>query len=289
MIEVCPSCGGTHVVKKGKRCGRQRYLCMSCSACFTEGIKYEEGKKRLPAKVKCPFCGGKANRRGKLGDGTQRYECIECHTSFSRKTRSTHKKTSRGKDLPCPYCGGHLTYTGTNTSGRQRFLCTKCGRACSGDENGTPRALIRFGEINTSVKCPECSSTNIKRSGHNKFSVQRYRCNSCGRMFIEEPQAIVHSKEKEQEAVREVLNGVSVKKVAVKYKYSLERLKKIMQKWYKTETITKQQKKDIIKYGYFLKVPIDYMAEYVKCSEKKCREVLTAYKKKAKSTNHDAI
>jgi len=36
----CPSCGGNHVVKKGRVKGRQEYLCRSCGRSFVEGAKH---------------------------------------------------------------------------------------------------------------------------------------------------------------------------------------------------------------------------------------------------------
>ena len=54
--------------------------------------------------------------------------------------------------------------------------------------------------------------------------------------------------------------------------------------------ITKQRKL-IIKYGYYLRVPVNYLATYVPCSEYTCRKVLKKYREKLefKSTSLNAI
>jgi transposase-like protein len=45
------------------------------------------------------------------------------------------------------------------------------------------------------MKCPECSSKNIKKNGHIHNGKQRYACNNCGRQFVEFPENIIISDE----------------------------------------------------------------------------------------------
>ena len=65
-----------------------------------------------------------------------------------------------------------------------------------------------------------------------------------------------------------------------------------MAPYYKKEKITQEQEDLILKYGFHLNVPVDYLAEYIKCSEHKCEEVLKKAKKDFKgvfkSTNPGA-
>ena len=89
--------------------------------------------------------------------------------------------------------------------------------------------------------------------------------------------------------VNDILAGHNMKKVSLKYNYPLKSISELMKAHYKAEKITLEQRKMIIKYGYYLRVPVDYMAEYVKCSEHKCQEVLRKFNKKIMSTSHDAI
>jgi len=37
------------------------------------------------------------------------------------------------------------------------------------------------------MKCPDCKSQNIKKNGGIHNRKQKYRCNGCGRQFIENP------------------------------------------------------------------------------------------------------
>jgi transposase-like protein len=290
MTETCPNCGSLNIQKKGIRAGKRRFRCTSCGANFTEGVVYIKSKRLKPLKKTCPYCGNKkVIRRGTLDDGTKRYECTSCHLSFSNKTIAENRKTSKGKDLKCPYCGEHLVYSGKNrNNGSQRFYCNSCNRSCSADKNGNPVIRESFTSTNTSVECPRCRSLNVIKSGYGSTNKPRYKCKDCGKMFTENPDKAPHSKDEEQQAISKVLLGYPVEKVAIEFGYSLERLKRVLRPWYRKEQITKQQKKDIIKFGYYLKVPVNYMAEYVKCSERKCLDTIKDFKKALMSTNHDA-
>lgn len=280
----CPNCQSTKLQKKGKRAGKQRYRCSNCGANFTEGATYTPAK-RLPLlnNIKCPECGeSHVIRDGKTADGTQRYQCQSCGLNFNHKTKGGH-----GKRIlwTCPYCGGSLRYSGYSKSGYRSYLCKECKKSCTADAEGKPiKKEEPFSLTNESVKCPHCNSTNLKKAGFNKLGNQRYVCNSCERSFNK------HSIKRQniEEAVNLMLQGRNLQKISKSSGYSSERLRKIMSPYYKMETINENQKKDIIKYGFYLKVPVDYMAEYIKCSEHKCREVLRRYREKIKSTTHDA-
>lgn len=95
--------------------------------------------------------------------------------------------------------------------------------------------------------------------------------------------------EDKENIIRAVLRGKNVQKLSEEYKCTQRTINDLLRPYYKLETITSQQKKTIIKFGFYLQVPVDYMAEYVKCSERKCTEVLNKFKKKFMSTNHDAM
>lgn len=95
--------------------------------------------------------------------------------------------------------------------------------------------------------------------------------------------------EDKEKIITAVLRGQNVQKLSEEYKCTQRTINDLLRPHYKLETITSQQRKTIIKFGFYLQVPVDYMAEYVKCSEHKCTEVLNKFKKKFMSTNHDAM
>ena len=95
--------------------------------------------------------------------------------------------------------------------------------------------------------------------------------------------------EEEVNIIKAILIGKNVKKVVSKYDCTTTFIEKLMAPYYAAETITPSQKQDIIRYGYYLRVPIDYMAEYIKCSEHKCEEVLKKFEKSVMSTTRNAI
>ena len=271
----CPNCGNSTVVKKGTRAGKQRYKCTSCKATLTEGVPYRALPTYKKLNIKCIKCGSShVIRDGVFPDGTQRYECRDCGLNFTNKTNTLLFKEISWK---CPYCGGRLKQYAYNKKGRNKYECKRCGKTCTGDEKGEPIKRTPF--VRHDSHCPSCGSHNLKRSGISK-NRQRYTCKDCGRAFVENPEVIVHDKNIEEEVINLILLGHNPSKIVKIYHYSEDRLRRVMAPWYATERITKEQAADIIKYGIHLNVPVDYMAEYIKCSEKKCKEVIKNYKKK---------
>ena len=84
----------------------------------------------------------------------------------------------------------------------------------------------------------------------------------------------INEEEKRKLACKEVMSGFPEIKIAEKYNISLEELQELLKPLYKKETITESQKQMIIKYGIMLKVPVEYMAEYIPCSERMCNKIM---------------
>lgn len=277
----CPNCKSTKLQKKGLRDRKQRYRCSSCGASFTKGIPYKPAQKLPKVEKECPKCGSNhIIRDGKLEDGSQRYECISCGTNFSSKTILPGIKWS------CPYCNGKLIYSGYSRKGCHEYMCKKCGRSCTADAKGKPiKREYPFPLINTEIKCPRCSSTRIKKAGFSTSRTQRLICMDCNKPFS----VTTKVRPPKEELIKLILEGHNLNKLSESSGYSVRYLRRIAQHSYAQEVISDEQAQIIIKYGYHLKVPVDFMAEYIKCSEHKCREVLANYKKELMSTSSDAI
>ena len=279
----CPRCESTKLQKKGFRAGKQRYRCTECGANFTEGKEYHPTKDYTPLKdIICPNCGGShIIRDGKLADGTPRYQCQSCGLNFNLRTKPKEKVQWK-----CPYCEGILIRAGYSKKGNRSYVCKNCKKSCTADESGKPiKKDLSFRIINKSILCPYCGTLNVKKAGYTKYGSQKYQCRSCGHIFNKDSKV----RKNIQEIITSILKGKNVKQIAQDSGYSSEHLRKVMTPYYKKEKITAEQKKNIIRYGFYLNVPIDYMAEYIKCSEHKCKEVLNKFKKEITSTTHDAI
>ena len=229
--------------------------------------------------------------------------------------------------MNCPRCGSiHIQKKGTR-AGKRKFKCTDCGanftegvpyksRLCTPvkstyeDSSYTQRderpfcefrrPYVRpeekpekkepsFSEINVSIKCHRCGTLNVMKAG-NRQGIPRYVCSDCGYIFLDEtnPTVILDKPKPPAESIAKlILAGGNVQGIINRYGYTPREIERLMLAHYANEKITQNQKTDIIKYGYYLKVPVDYMAEYIKCSEHKCEEVLRAYKK-IMSTTHGA-
>ena len=271
---ICPKCGGENLQKKGKRLGNQRYRCKDCGSSFTEGVRYIEAPKYEKLKKECPKCGKKhIVRDGKLQDGAQRYLCKDCGLRFSEN--STESLTTSWE---CPYCGHILSYSGYGKLGQREYRCNHCKKSCSGDQiTGQPIKRISFSEINTSIECPRCGSLKIRKSGISKDGRQKYTCKECGKSFMSNYLAKRKPLGLKQEAIKRVLNGESIKKVSESTGYSKRYIREFMEPYFESETINREQKELITKFGGHCNVPVGYLAEYVKCSEKMCKKIIKEY------------
>lgn len=279
----CPKCESTNLSPKGKRAGKQRYRCKDCGTCFTEGVEYKPAIRQDKPDITCISCGStNVMRDGKLADGSQRYQCRDCKRNFSSK--SIPRPKIRWK---CPYCKGELHYSGYSKKGLPEYKCTNCGKSCTArktGKTGKPIERLPFHEINSEVSCPCCNSTNLKKAGFSPNGTQRFICRDCNKAFNADTK-IHPSKE---ELIKLIFKGHNLNKLSESSNYSIRYLREIAQPYYKKEIITLKQQQDIIKYGHYLKVPVNYMAEYIKCSEHMCRQVLMKYRKRLMSTSSHA-
>ena len=198
--------------------------------------------------------------------------------------------------MECPNCGSSTVQKKGKRSNKQKYRCTKCGASFT--EGVSYKKQVKLPPL-TGVLCPECKSTHIIRDGKLEDGSQRYRCRSCNSEFStktviseipKKRRKLLHLTPLQRETlIRAVLAGKNVHKLTVQFNCTRDYIRRLLKPYYDKEAITIEQKKDIIRYGYHLRVPVDYMAEYIKCSEHKCEEVLKKFKKSLRSTTHGAI
>ena len=272
----CPNCGSQKIQKKGMRSGKQRYKCTECGANFCWGVKYKSAPLLEKLNKMCIYCGSEQIvRDGKLPSGKQRYKCYSCGKGFSDSTVLKEPEPAKY----CPYCNSKLRKAGYSKLGYKEYYCKACGRSCTENAEGIPQKRETFKEINTSIECPSCSSKNIRLAGK-RDGRRKYSCKDCGRTFIENAQVSRHSKAEIKNILLHIFKGKKLEDVAKKFNTTLKNISNIAQKHYEDEMITPEKRKMIINYGYFLKVPIDYLAEYVPCSRKACETILKELEKK---------
>ena len=181
--------------------------------------------------------------------------------------------------MKCPNCNSVKLQKKGKRDGKQRYKCTNCGASFTEGKEYIPAQ--KYSPLKE-VTCPECGSDRVVRDGKLEDDSQRYRCKECNLRFSQKTGKKRPKNEKILKVIENILNGKNVEKVALEYNYSTEHLRKVMAPYYKKEKITQEQEDLIIKYGFRLNVPVDYLAEYIKCSEHKCKEVLKRVKKEFK-------
>lgn len=272
----CPRCGSLELQKKSIRAGKQRYRCKKCNANFCEGTKYLSAPVLEKLNISCLYCGSnQVIRDGKLPNGKQRYKCCSCEKGFSD---STVIKTP-DPDRFCPYCGFKLWHSGYSKLGYKAYYCSSCHKSCTGNAEGIPQKRETFKNINKDLKCPSCGSNKIRLAG-TREGKQRFSCKTCGRIFTEGTHIKRHSKKEIEQMVQAIFEGKSVAQVAQDFDTSKKNVNNIMKRNYYKEEVSTEKKKLIINYGYFLKVPLDYVAPYIRCSYKACQEVIKNFEDK---------
>lgn len=187
--------------------------------------------------------------------------------------------------MKCPSCKSTNLQRKGMRAGKQRYRCKDCEANFT---EGVP--YIRQTQLPpvSGVICPRCGRSSIIRDGKLEDGSQRFKCLDCRLSFSTKTPKRV-TPEEEFNIIKAILIGKNVKKVVSNYDCTTTFVEELMAPYYAAETVTPKQKQDIIKYGYYLRVPVDYMAEYIKCSEHKCEEVLKKFKRSVKSTSRGAI
>lgn len=233
--------------------------------------------------MECPNCGSNHVQKKGIRSGKQRYKCTECSCTFTEGVKYRRaKKYPKITGMECPKCGSlHIIRDGKLEDRSQRYQCQSCGL------NFSPKTII-MEEIKW--KCPYCDG-ELSYSGYSRKGFREYKCRNCGTSCTgdETGKPIKRITPQDKiDIVSAVMRGKNIKKLSEKYRCTPKFIRNLSKPHYSTEVVTKEQKHLIIKYGFYLKVPVDYMAEYVKCSEHKCTEILRKYKKSLMSTNHGA-
>lgn len=96
----------------------------------------------------------------------------------------------------------------------------------------------------------------------------------------EEQEKIRAEEEKLNNIKYDILHGKSLEQISTLYNISIPILNVIANPLLENEQITTQQEKMIVQYGIMLKVPVEYLAEYVPCSYNMCNKILDKWRNK---------
>ena len=265
VIEMpCPYCGSEDIKKGGHlKSGARRYVCNSCGKGYNENTVVQE----VHRPDKCPKCGGThINLCGHEKSGKQRYKCIDCKHRFVENPVLPSPKVWEHE---CPKCGHMKARKAGKSSGKQYYECLACGHKTL--EGGLwvhikPKEIDRLKELYSNGMLPGQIAETMGRSERTiRSQIRTY--------------VTPEIKEKHDRAIdikirTLALNGYSLGKLCGRYNKTKEYIDTLLEEDYKRESITKQQKETIVKFGIGCSVPIDYLAQYVGCSENMCKTVI---------------
>ena len=136
--------------------------------------------------------------------------------------------------------------------------------------------------------CPICGKRGAKRTDSlDDRGLFKYGCKSCGSVYsLSQLYRIKSNKLKRMKELSN--NGVLSKFIPIVLKMEDNELSEEQKTFLqnlklteidKTETLSKEQKEFIYKWGVMLNVPVEYLAPYVPCSYYACQKELDKYKK----------
>ena len=246
-------------------------------------------------------------KQGKLASGNKRYYCKDCKKGFSTSTIIREKITAT-----CPRCNGNHIVRCGHMNGQQRYQCKDCNHKFTLEP-------IRKVDNKINIICPKCKNEYAVKCGFSEDGRQYYRCTECKHKFTQnniyrhltqkDKQRIIelHNQGLTNKAIAEELN-VDVKTIFNTLKMSTEQIKSFivkkvlsgqnpeifydkfrltkeeidstLEEFYKQETLTIPQKQMIYKFGVLLNTDAEYVAPYIPCSVKLCKEYINKYPKK---------
>lgn len=311
VIEPCIYCGSKNVVKSGKtKQNKQIYLCKDCHR------KFNENRIEL-LDATCPICGGELRYKGWSNNGqTRRFICKQCKKGFNENTVITEKPKKPEKCPKCGATHINLCGHDTKTK-KQRYKCVTCGyKFVENPTKPTPQiwekecpichhiGARKAGKSNGKqyYQCLECKHkflegglfkhvTKEEIEELKKYYINGYSVLDMSRIFGKTKRTIkahlakyIDENDKEQRNIKLneyivdlILNGGNIKTICQKYNKTKTELNKMMAKYYRKERITNEQFSNILRFGVGAGVPVEYLAPYIKCSEKKCLSILSQY------------
>lgn len=262
--EKCPYCGGDLKYKGWSNNGhKRRYLCKQCGKGFSGDLSNLQVRE---VEMPCPYCGSEDIKKGgHLRSGARRYVCNSCGKSYNKNT--IVKKIHKPKE--CPQCGKmHINLSGHDTkTGKQRYKCVSCGYKFV--ENPTQQKFVI-----QEKQCPVCGYVGAKRAGRTGGKRQYYQCLNCNHKYLENGHHR-HSTLKEKEQIVSLcLKGLPLIKIAKMIGKNERTVSTIIKMNKPEEKLNKEQYDLIYKYGVVMKIQPEYVAPYIPCSLKKCKEVI---------------
>ena len=263
----CPYCHSTNLKRGGHlKSGAARFYCKECGRYFSDKTKILEKLDKT-----CPYCNSNdIVRRGKLPNGKQRYQCRSCNTGFSDET--IPDPTIR-YDKECPICHNKTAKkAGFSKEGKQYYICKKCNH----------KFLIDGKYKHITEKQKELIIEKHK-AGYTGLEISKMLGvgDRTIRKYIKGVKRDITPEQRRKMFLNSISNlvfkGIPLQDIADKFGYKKQSIMKLVGPYYKNETITDKQRQLILKYGAGCKVPVEYLAPYIKCSENMCRKVLKGY------------
>ena len=270
ITERCPYCGGELKYKGwSNNKSTRRYICSNCKKGFSGDLS---NLKVRQIDMPCPYCGSSNIRKGgKLQSGAKRYLCNTCGKNFNENTVIVEKEHRPEK---CPICQDtHIIKCGHDTkTNKQRYKCKNCGHKFIEDY------VLPF--IKHEKTCPRCGYVGAKKAGKSGSKKQYYICLKCNHKYLENPTYRQTTQKERFLIIKLYLQGKNYSEISKILNRNERTIRSIVDKYYKRETLTKDQLDTIYKYGVLLNIPPEFVAPYIPCTMRRCKRILAQYEKR---------
>ena len=302
---TCPSCGGKHIHRSGHdtATGKQRYKCADCNRKFVENptqCLFQKHEKE------CPSCHHIGAKKAGKSNGKQYYICLNCNTKFLEGgTRRHIRKTEKERILQMMKQGitrldiakelnisvktiyNFLSKCEEYRHIAERHKQLQNERAVRNErlehlykikekkvQRFMPYNRIPYGFFYGFMKlAKQYLAGELKKTEFDKMmtalTVKEFEKVSLTR------EELIY-KQNKKKACMAIMRGMSTNYIS-RYNVTMADIKASLQTLYKNEKLTPEQEDTIVKFGVGCRVPVEYLAPYVPCSQRLCRNILKNY------------
>lgn len=303
---TCPKCGGKHINRSGfdTKTGKQRYKCIDCKHKFVENPSQHPFKQH---EKECPYCHHVGAKKAGKSNGKQYYICLHCNHKYLEGGLYRHLKSTDKRHIMTMMTQGvsqveiaeemHISVKTLNNYLNKceelkpiREQNAKLQRERSAREEKLKhlykiknKKLEQFKPYTERIpygffcEFMECSNEYLKgRMDKARFNrmVTALTVKELEKVSLTKDE-LLH-KQNKKKACMAIMRGMSTDYIT-KYDVKLSEIKTSLETLYRKETISPEQEETIVKFGVGCRVPVEYLAPYVPCSQRKCKAILKNY------------
>lgn len=221
--------------------------------------------------MNCPKCGKSHIVKSGSNRGKQRYQCKDCKHRFVLNPAKVYKEHY---EKECPACHYPYARKAGKYKERQLYICKACNHKFS--EEPMQRRVTE-GDRKYIRKLHFSGVTNKDIAKRTGFSIKTI-FNTLRDVKEKKVPTKTPVGELKKEIMSRILNGEALPKVARESGFEASNIRDMLRFAYSKETLSKEEKELLLTFGVNCNVPVDYLAPYIHCSQRICKEFFKKYR-----------